>query len=160
MAKAKCNKHIQARYTVADKSNLRENRQQLLALSTQNIFLFPLTLTCEKTLLIYTTEHCKNIVNLTKILGSWLSLCAWTCICTVILIRYCVVIFLFFLLRSFFILFYFIYFLSLGMYSMVQYEMFSVQQNGENKCFKHAFISNIPLYKVWCTDINLDFVKL
>jgi len=30
----------------------------------------------KKQLPIYTTEHCNNVVTLTKILGSWLSLCA------------------------------------------------------------------------------------
>lgn len=72
--------------------------------STRDIissFFFWHSYVVKKKLPIYTTEHCNNVVTLTKILGSWLSLCAWTCICTVILIRYCVVIsFLFFISRG------------------------------------------------------------
>lgn len=54
-------------------------RQQLSALSTRDIFcfsLFDIHLWKKKELPIYTTEHCNNVVTLTKILGSWLSLCA------------------------------------------------------------------------------------
>lgn len=79
-----------------------EKGVQIRQHSRHNFFFLLLTFICgKKKLPIYTTEHCNNVVTLTKILGSWLSLCAWTCICTVILIRYCVVIsFLFFISRG------------------------------------------------------------
>lgn len=121
LAGAKCNKHTRASYswllfkkkrekktTKKKKNTTKQIHLELKEVSrsgsTRDIissFFFWHSYVVKKKLPIYTTEHCNNVVTLTKILGSWLSLCAWTCICTVILIRYCVVIsFLFFISRG------------------------------------------------------------
>lgn len=77
LAGAKCNKAHSGRYSVKtqvyDERGARI-RQQSLAVSspehTRHLFLFPLWHSCvEKKLPIYTTEHCNNVVTLTKILN-------------------------------------------------------------------------------------------